>query len=64
MTTYWSKIAGKNPTRAGLTIWWALRSSQRWGLTGKRGGEGAEIETPKASSEEGNGEGVSPSPAD
>jgi len=35
--------------RAGLSIWWALRTLQRGGPTGKRGAEGAEIETPKAS---------------
>ena len=36
--------------RAGLTVWWALRTSQRLGPTRKRGAEGAEkIETRKAS---------------
>ena len=49
--------------RAGLTIWWAPRTSQRGGPTGKRGAEGAEIETSKASGA-GNGEEVSPSPGD
>jgi len=39
--------------RAGLTIWWALRTSQRWGPTGKRGA----FETPKASRGTGMGRG-------
>jgi len=41
--------AVRDAARDGLTIWWALRASQRWGPTGKLGGEGAEIEMPMAS---------------